>query len=453
MTRAVVAHIEHGGRVGRGAVAALLAMGTLMGLGCRSIERVGVAPERLQESIDDALVSQGLWPARYRRPAEGVQGVIRELDLNAAPEPVESHAARVASRALEDEADGDAAVLGLDRPGAYLSEGPGSLVFFEDKAPWRQWKDWPPERQPTSVFKFISARRHAPLPRLRSSDRGRNVPVLELERTWFAFYDVPAPSRRGVVLLIPGMLGTPGPVIEALVIALRVDGWAILRMWSHPSRFTEKISFNIDPRDGLGEEAQRIADVLGNRAAECAYAAQAAFAHLENLDPRLRDAPRVGLGMSGGAMVMPTVIARESSRYAGAVLIGGGADFWTIADRSNYQDMIDAVRSVWTAGSPTERDGADLSAEYLRRAPLDPYHTAASLVGKPTLLLHAAADRAVPAVQGDLLWERLGRPERWAWPVGHEMLFVMLPGQFQSIIEWLDRSVPGAAAVRHSPSP
>src|SRR5204863_2353352 len=117
-------------------------------------------------------------------------------------------------------------------------------------------------------------------------------------------------------------------------------------------------------------QAKRIAESCGNRAAECAYAAQGALAHLEEKRPELKGLPRVAIGFSGGAMTLPTVVAREPDRYAASILVGGGADFWLMNQRSNYKNMIDAVHEKWDGSPPSNQDRAKLDQLYLKNAPL-----------------------------------------------------------------------------------
>src|SRR5439155_17653395 len=126
-----------------------------------------------------------------------------------------------------------------------------------------------------------------------------------------------------------------------------------------------------------------------------------------------------------------------------AVSIAGGANYWSIIDRSNYSGWINAVRSEWKGGPPSERTRQELDERYLRHAPLDAYYAADAMRTMKILILQGTADLAVPSDQGDLLWRRLGEPERWTWPVGHELLFFFLPDQFDRIMHWLDAALPG----------
>jgi predicted esterase len=265
--------------------------------------------------------------------------------------------------------------------------------------------------------------------------------LLQIRRTWFGVYDsLNSDGARGVALVMPGLFNTPEPIIEYVVKALQERGWVVLRMMAQPSRFTERVEFAINP-DRLDDSARRLAGEMQDRVAECAFAAQAAFGHLLSRRPELGRLPRIALGMSGGAMTLPTVVAREPEKYAGAVLIAGGADLYAITSESNYRAMIGSLTYKWLR-PPTEAEKDQLDRLYLEHATLDSYHTAAALRGKPVLMIHGTHDGAVPARLGDLLWERLGRPERWSEEAGHEEVFMRLPQKTGRILEWLDQKVP-----------
>lgn len=280
------------------------------------------------------------------------------------------------------------------------------------------------------------------------SARAIGEDVLELDETWFSLFEPDqAGEPRAVVLLMPGLLGTPEGILQALTARLNDAGYPVLRMICQPSRFVEQAVYTIDPADGLDEEARFIAASFDNRTAECAFAVQAAFDYLNKERPALAAAPRIAIGCSGGAMTLPTVVARDPEPYKAAVLIGGGAGFWLLNERSNYAEMIGAVDARWKPAAdalgdaPKEADRRKLADLYLDHAALDAFHTAAALEGKRVLMVHGSLDRAVPAPLGDALWERLGRPERWSEEVGHEALFMNLPARFDDMVRWVDAAV------------
>jgi alpha-beta hydrolase superfamily lysophospholipase len=165
--------------------------------------------------------------------------------------------------------------------------------------------------------------------------------------------------------------------------------------------------------------------------------------------PSLADRPRVIMGLSAGAMVLPTVVARQPAAFDAAILIAGGADYMSIALRSSYAGWVDALRFVWLGAAPTEQQRREAIALYRSASPLDPLRTAPVLRTMPTLMIHARSDTAVPADLGDELWELAGRPERWSFAGGHEWLFIFLPGHTERMISWLR----GAASERRPLAP
>lgn len=271
-----------------------------------------------------------------------------------------------------------------------------------------------------------------------------------LERTSFVLYEPKAkPAQaeahpRGIALLMPGVFGTPEGTLEATVRSLREHGWHVLRMLAQPSRFTQGVTFRVDPDandEALDAKGAEIAAVMGDRAAECAYAVQGAFEQILAEHAELSGLPRVAIGFSGGAISLPVVVAREPDKYAATVLVGGGAHYWLINAHSTYADMIAAITIEWTT-PPTLEQRRRVADAYLRHAPLDSFHTAKALQGKPTLMIQANADSAVAAVLGDVLWERAGKPDRWIHPGEHLPLFISLLKDLPAINDWLDAHVP-----------
>ncbi len=399
------------------------------------------------------------WPVRaFRTPEDAVQGVIVPWDV-----PV--------SRLMPDftfdpsrpptELDlADHAALDAARGSPLLLEGVHGLTFRLASAQEAKQKGFGrgPGRaagpDASLVFKYVSGSWTA---------RGDHNSPLLLQRTWFAYYEPLEPrvsraesARRksageakapvkatGVVLLMPGLYGTPEPVFDALIKQLREAGWGVLRMISQPSRFTQRVRMELDPAN-MEESAVRAAHELGDRAAECALAVQGAWTYLEEKKPELAALPKAIMGTSGGGMTLPTVVAREPERYTACVLIGAAADLWLIARRSAYTNDASSldVRIKGVEGPAKEStpglDWKRFDELYLSHAPLDSFHCAKAMQGKHVLVLQGQTDRAVPAELGDVLWERMGRPERWEYPTGHEGLIIeMVPRDTGKIIDWL----------------
>lgn len=273
--------------------------------------------------------------------------------------------------------------------------------------------------------------------------------LVQIQRTWFAYYD-PTPGvngssaekPKGVAVLMPGLFGTPDNVILPLIREMQARGWGVLRMLAHPSRFTERVVFEINKGDDLDEKGALIADILTDRAAECAYSVHAALLYLRQEKPGTAGLPTTLIGMSGGAMVLPTVMARDPGQFQSAVVIAGGADYLRIALESNYTGWIDAVKVKIAEEIDTPELRAALVKAYQKHAPLDTTQTTRVLRVLPTLMVHGTTDRAVPAHLGDESWELAGRPERWVYEVGHELLFFSLPWQIERMADWIEQHTP-----------
>ena len=308
---------------------------------------------------------------------------------------------------------------------------------------------------PVQKFKFISAEID-PLPSPKA-DLPKDTLRVVIQRTSFVFYEafldneknkgvLPHDKVRGLALVMPGLFGTPDPVIDVMVRRLRQDRWCVLRLLSQSSRFTEHEEFHIDPSRDLDLAGKRIASLLTRRAADCAYAVQAAFDHVLSTRPELAVKPRIAMGGSAGAITMPTIIAKEPHKYSAIVMVGGGCDFWLLNERSNYRRGVDAFRVKWIGRDPTPDEERTLDTAYLRNAPLDSFHTAKALHAKPVFLFYGTLDRAVQTPLCDLLWERLGRPERQTVNFGHEMLFASLAFHLTDITNWIAKATEGKKA-------
>ncbi|MBU6413069.1 MAG: hypothetical protein KGS45_06310 [Planctomycetes bacterium] len=359
----------------------------------------------------------------------------------------------------------DAADLAAVRTGLGLTESDATTLEGENGTPVRMRAE-NPNRKPRAAAGEPDSVQTFTVLTLQEKDVDQVSDAPALCRTTFAWYAPISPSGQGavktraVVLLMPGMFGTPEQIIDPLVKHLRQQGYCVLRMISQPSRFTEEvlITINTQDQDQWQAEAMRAAAVIDNRLAEVAYSVEAALEHVHTLDADVVLLPHVIMGISGGAISLPPVVARMPTRWSAAVIMGGSADFWLTLSRSNYNDFIGAVHTRWLpesvnnpAGSPA-RQAFDQA--YLSHARLDPYHTIAALKSKPVLMIQGALDRAVPSSLCDVLWSRLGEPQapsaRWKTPLSHETLFLTLPARFGEMTSWIDGVI---ARPQGQPSP
>mgnify|MGYP001366030943 CR=1 FL=1 len=379
------------------------------------------------------------WPARVGfEAADATQGIVIELPAGRTTHVWRTISSRAASALglWDAQRDGESLLKGRIPATAprFAEIGNGGFGFVRQE---RDPEDRAEDPACAAAMMFVSAR-----------DTGDSC---VLQRTWFSLYDPRKGPARGLAVVMPGLFGTPEAVFDQVVRHFQSRNWVVLRMMAQPSGYTEEL--NVDIADGSAAErdaARLLARTFDDRAAECAYAVEAAIAWAEAKRPEIRQRSRVILGGSGGAMSLPPVAARLHGAFDAAVLIAGGADFATIAATSNYEDWVDSVHIRWSGKVGTPEQIRSLGDAYLHESLLDAYHTAASLEGTKTLVIQATRDKAVPAPQQELLWERLGRPERKSLGMGHETLFVSLPLRMGGIMDWIDAALaPDPAGAPH----
>ncbi|MGI9244060.1 MAG: hypothetical protein ACR2RV_24900 [Verrucomicrobiales bacterium] len=296
--------------------------------------------------------------------------------------------------------------------------------------------------------------------------------AVQLQRQNFTIATLFEPSApgRAAVGLLTYLTSYDGisPQERSLIDEFRERGWFVAAVEPHALLRIGKHSFiGIEGAGGSGKGlgiAAPLAHELDKRLADSAYFAEGVRDYLSSTRPGLQQGADVVIGASAGGIALPTVIARIGKPDA-AVIIGGGANLAAISmgfhhqrpflskyvvDTSRRANAENAVMVSTTATGEhvfyksvglDRRERGLLAQHVLPLSRLDPYHTAESLHGVPTLMLQASLDRIVAASSGKLLYEALGRPERWSYPLGHIGLFAVLPAQADRIADWVEAKV------------
>lgn len=225
--------------------------------------------------------------------------------------------------------------------------------------------------------------------------------------------------------------------------ALLARGWAVLTSagtgrYSH--RRVSPTVFEVDRTGEVEAAAARLAATIDDELADWPYSLEAVLAYLGRHRPDIPQKPLAVMGFSIGALGLPAVVARMPERFEAAVIVAGGANLLEISQRTTKPDSGIALQ--WNGGKPSEEDWQRLSAAYLAHVKLDPYHTAVALTDLPVLVFHGHLDRVVPAGQGELLHRRLGKPQRFAYPVGHrQLLRLVMRLESGRIVEWIEQAI------------
>lgn len=207
-------------------------------------------------------------------------------------------------------------------------------------------------------------------------------------------------------------------------------------------KLADQVRFHVDSDDQIEPVGRAIAAETDEALASNAYAVEAVLDYLNkerpDIAPKANHIPVVIVGMSAGALAAPAAAVRVQDQIDAVVLVGGGADLFRISQESSLTDGgIEVYRGRSRAPRSTREQ---IDAAYLKATRLDPYHTAPLLAGLPVLQVHAAWDGWVPEETGELLYQRLGRPDRMVFQGGHSTLFLFLPRHADEIMDWIEHA-------------
>jgi hypothetical protein len=247
---------------------------------------------------------------------------------------------------------------------------------------------------------------------------------------------------------VRGLAVTLGPHVKTrweLAEVLPSHGWARLNIgFASATDRQLRNEFALPLTEELTVHVREVAEELDQQLADFAYAVEAFLSYARANIPELADVPIVVVGNSRGALAVPTIVARSAHLVSAAVLMIGGANLAEIALTTAWRDQ-NLLRFTWHDSNgrpgiagPAHRES--LNHAYLHHSRLDPYHTAPHLAHLPVLVIDAIFDAIIRRSNGNLLYDRLGRPERWSYPLGHGITFWLLNHQPGRIIQWLDQA-------------
>jgi pimeloyl-ACP methyl ester carboxylesterase len=246
------------------------------------------------------------------------------------------------------------------------------------------------------------------------------------------------PRARGLIIHVPALMGNKYE--NKILDQLRDKGWRIAHVDSRVSMPGGELKFTIKDEAAIDATAATIAMIFDNILAEHAYAAEALLEYMETNRPDVPRDPVVLMGFSAGALATPTIAARLLDRVDAVVLVGGAANLLEVSQRSTLTSG--GLQINWAEGLDTKENRKRLFEAYLKHSELDPYHTAPLLEDIPVLQIHAMFDSIVPARNGELLHDRLDKPDCMTFLGGHGPLFFFLPQYSTSISKWIDQAAP-----------
>lgn len=225
-------------------------------------------------------------------------------------------------------------------------------------------------------------------------------------------------------------------------------------MWSTAVEKTYKLregSFELSPDADFDAIGRTIAELADDVAASNAYAAEAIIDYLRLHRPQFLQGPIVLMGFSAGSLATPAAAIRlmrdmpDPIAVQAVVLVGSGADLFEISQKSA---LTDGGITLKHEGRRVRDERVDaVHASYLKYAQLDPIKTAPFLRSVPVLQVHASRDSWVDASAGELLHEKLGRPDLLTVRGGHVRLFYTLSLYKDRIADWIEEHAPATGSL------
>jgi len=223
------------------------------------------------------------------------------------------------------------------------------------------------------------------------------------------------------------------------------DAGTLYDRWKELVRNSAKLSegafvaMSVDDADMIGRQIAALTDDV---IASSAYAAEGVYLYLAEHRPELLGGPFVLSGFSAGSLVVPAIVARLSEmdsppQVDAVVLVGSGADLFALGRDSSLTNGGMTVR--FGKDKPDRSFLSRVHDSYRRNVVLDPVVTAERMRDLHVLQVHASRDGWVPAECGELLYERLGKPDRLTVYTGHVGLFFRLGLYDDFIADWIDR--------------
>ncbi|HVZ94595.1 MAG TPA: hypothetical protein VG797_08795 [Phycisphaerales bacterium] len=435
-------------------LSALLAVALVVETGCVFKHSAEASPEG--RAVPPGIAASS-WPARYEAPFTldccsepwwGLDEPVGPSDFS--PREIERKRAgcRVEMRGMHGRAPGRMMVASIEA--ASLSplctwRGDFRAAEFIEVVSWAQ----PPASE--DERRFVEELAAIGPPGAPTSSARRSLIAPRTASTSAALL-LPASEPRGVVVYLASAIGVS---FDREIVGEFVNrGWAVEVIFpprgsvTADPRWARELTFSLD--EWLNDEyravrqvpiakrpevlrAELMARTLAHGAtqflSEYGYATDAAMEYFAQRYPATSRGPLIVVGASLGAISLPAVAARVERPINATVFFGGGANLARIL----YRGLVN-VRAV------QEHRGYwdDVARLYAGFAPLDAENSAPLLGNIPKLVVRPLFDSIVPGSTGWLLWERLGRPERWDIPVGHEGLFFLSGTLAGRIVSWVE---------------
>lgn len=280
-------------------------------------------------------------------------------------------------------------------------------------------------------------------------DRGRfELPMRSYNGSKAHLHRTQVKNPRGLFIYLTGIIGltaTEGKLVETF----RAAGWHTLVSETSFNFFRRRYVL-VEPKTKVAR-ARQLGREVNDHLADKAYAIEAMLAFVRAKHPDMLKGRRILAGGSAGSIALPTVALRTGTPDA-MILIGAGGNASRIVCESSLAPITLFKHEIKNGQRFRRVLSAAETTEFHRimhaQVPLDALRLAPKFREIPILMLRGELDEMVPAATNDLLFNALGKPERWSYPVNHIFLFGALQFQSGLILQWADRKLAPAQRFR-----
>jgi hypothetical protein len=262
--------------------------------------------------------------------------------------------------------------------------------------------------------------------------------------TFFETFPATTPTCKGMIHYQTSIMMLSK--VECLIVKrLQNHGWNVLVGLPSDSFYRSRLPAFATKKEDPESAARFLAGQMDLHYAEQAYATRCALEYLSQTRPDWLSKKRILIGTSAGSFATPAV-ALQTPGWDAIVFVSAGTNLLDAYERDaadvfqGAMDWIEWVRShspKSVSRIPSEREYRQFFQDASRLTTLHSGRIASHLSDERLLFIHGTLDRIIPADHFVELYQALGYPERWTYPLGHHLVALQLLADVPKLDDWL----------------
>ncbi len=237
---------------------------------------------------------------------------------------------------------------------------------------------------------------------------------------------------------------------KAMVQRFRKKGWHVIVAIPSDGFYRSRLPVYLKEKENPEAAARYLAADMDRHFHEQAKATQIALRYLRHSRPSWLKGRQVLMGTSGGSFSLPAVALKNPNHWEKIIFVSPGANLMTTYEKgaagifSQTLAFVDTIRHKPPTNLRRIPSNEEYHALYRRAAQLtklQPGKLAPHLKKQNTeiLFLNGTLDRILPPEEIEEIHQALGQPERWTYPLGHQLIALNLITQVNRLHQWMLR--------------